>query len=664
MKPDGVNTTFFLWNPIATRILSLKNVNFELKLEIMKTIVSFFAVTVLSLLFMSAGPTFVVNGTVTDMNGQPLHGVEVKEDMTKNQVYTGVNGNYSIVLSNAKAVLVFTCPGMKTVRVSVNGTAKMNMQLEPDPQANEPIKTQTLVMHDMAEAEGMPGAPAPKQHNMGGRKSMSYSMAAGGVHMAPRQNWNTESYSTIHENGFKGVLHNPLSTFSIDVDRASYSNVRRFINMGQMPPVDAVRIEEMINYFSYDYSEPEGAHPFSVHTELSVCPWNSSHQLLHIGLQGKSIEKENLPPSNIVFLLDVSGSMRAPNKLPLLKSAFRLLVNELRPKDRVAIVVYAGAAGLVLKSTPGNEKSRILASLDSLNAGGSTAGGEGIKLAYKVASDNFIKGGNNRVILASDGDFNIGQSSDAEMERLIEKKRNDGVFVTVLGFGMGNYKDSKMETIADKGNGNYAYIDNVQEANKMFVSEFGGTLFTIAKDVKFQIEFNPVRVKGYRLVGYENRLLNDEDFNDDTKDAGEMGAGHTVTALYELIPAGTEGEIVDIDPLKYQDKRGEKLLSNASDELLTVKLRYKAPDGDKSTKLEIPVKEEKKGLEDASNDLRFAAAVAQYGMILRESEYLKQGTIEEVLNLARNARGKDKEGYRGEFIRLVSTSEHLMAAVK
>jgi Ca-activated chloride channel family protein len=384
---------------------------------------------------------------------------------------------------------------------------------------------------------------------------------------------------------------------------------------------------------------------------------------LHIGLQGRDIDKENLPPSNIVFLVDVSGSMSAQNKLPLLKSAFRLLVKELRPEDRVAMVVYAGAAGVVLESTPGTQKDKILNSLNNLQVGGSTAGGEGIRLAYKIATQNFIEEGNNRIILATDGDFNIGQSSDAEMERLIEKEREKGIFITVLGFGMGNYKDSKMEIIADKGNGNYAYIDNIQEANKVFVTEFGGTLFTIAKDVKFQIEFNPAMVKGYRLVGYENRLLNDEDFNDDKKDAGEMGAGHTVTALYEIIPAGSDGEVVDIDPLKYQSGR-DKAIKSGNEELMTVKLRYKKPDEDTSVLYEIPVKGDVQKFEKTSDNFRFAASVAQYGMILRGSKYLEAGSVEDVLEMARAAKGKDTEGYRGEFIKMVDTSSSLLATVE
>jgi Ca-activated chloride channel family protein len=456
------------------------------------------------------------------------------------------------------------------------------------------------------------------------------------------------------------VLQQPLSTFSIDVDKASYSNVRRFINNGQLPPIDAVRTEELINYFNYDYPEPKDEHPFSVTAELSTCPWNANHQLLHIGLKGKEIPKENLPSSNLVFLLDVSGSMNSPNKLPLLKQSFNMLVNELRPGDRVAIVVYAGAAGLVLESTSGKNKAKILESLDRLSAGGSTAGGEGLQLAYKVARENFIDGGNNRIILATDGDFNVGSSSNAEMERLIEKEREHGVFMTVLGFGMGNYKDDKMEIIADKGNGHYAYIDNIQEARKVMVSEFAGTLFTIAKDVKFQLEFNPKRVKSYRLIGYENRLLNDEDFNDDKKDAGEMGAGHTVTALYEIIPAGSDENTNRIDPLKYQTEKNVKNVKpDISSELLTIKLRYKKPDGDKSILMERPVQGVLMDFEESSENLRFTAAIAEFGMLLRDSEYLNDVDFDHMLKIAQSARGEDEEGYRGEFIKLAKTAKSL-----
>ncbi len=463
--------------------------------------------------------------------------------------------------------------------------------------------------------------------------------------------FNTEEYSYIKENGFLAVTDHPLSTFSIDVDAASYSNVRRFITESNQPPPDAVRIEELINYFSYDYPQPTGDHPFSVITEISDCPWNNKNRLLHIGLKGESIDSEDLPPSNLVFLLDVSGSMGSSNKLPLVKKAFRLLTNNLREEDRVAIVVYAGAAGLVLPSTSGDDEQAILGALERLSAGGSTAGGAGIRLAYEVATNNLIEGGNNRVILATDGDFNVGISSTSEMVRMMEEKRELGISLTVLGFGMGNLKDSRMEQMADNGNGNYFYIDNEKEAKKVFVSEMGSTLYTIAKDVKIQIEFNPAKVVAYRLVGYENRLLNDEDFNDDKKDAGEIGAGHTVTALYEIVPAGGETGQASIDPLKYQTS-GITHTAIDSDELLTLKLRYKQPDGDKSRLISVPVIDEQVAIKNTSENFRFSAAVAQFGMLLRGSEFAGNSTFDDVLKLAENAKGKDRHEYRAEFIDL------------
>jgi len=469
---------------------------------------------------------------------------------------------------------------------------------------------------------------------------------------------NTEEYDAIHESKYLDVSKNALSTFSIDVDKASYGNIRRFITSGQMPEKDAVRIEEMINYFSYDYQEPKGEDPFAVNTELSKCPWNDQHRLLHIGIQGKNISTENLPPSNLVFLIDVSGSMDEPNKLPLLKSAFRLLVNQLRKKDNIAIVVYAGAAGVVLPSTPGNQKDIILSAIDNLQAGGSTAGGEGIELAYKIAKENFKDNGNNRVILATDGDFNVGTSSNAEMEKLIEKKRETGIFLTVLGFGMGNYKDSKMEILADKGNGNYAYIDNILEAEKVFVKEFGGTLFTIAKDVKIQVEFNPAKVKAYRLIGYENRALKNEDFNDDKKDAGELGSGHTVTALYEIIPSNSSENVSGIDELKYQ-KQQINPKAYDSKEIITLKLRYKLPNGDQSKLIQKPVMDENINFNETSNNFKFSSAVAEFGLILRNSEYKGKSNFVDVIKLAESSKGKDKEGYRSEFIRLVHSCELL-----
>ena len=470
---------------------------------------------------------------------------------------------------------------------------------------------------------------------------------------------NTEEYATINENIFLAPNKNPLSTFSIDVDAASYSNVRRFLNNGQAPPKDAVRIEEMVNYFSYDYAQPKGGDPFSITTEIGACPWNTKHKLVHIGLQGKKVATENLPASNLVFLLDVSGSMGQANKLPLLKSSLKMLVNQMRAKDRVAIVVYAGAAGLVLPSTAGNEKETIIAALDNLNAGGSTAGGAGIKLAYKIAMENFKEGGNNRIILATDGDFNIGASSNGEMDRLIEEKRKGGVFLTVLGFGMGNYKDSKMESIADKGNGNYAYIDNIQEAKKVLVTEFGGTLFTIAKDVKLQVEFNPKKVQAYRLIGYENRKLKNEDFNNDKKDAGELGSGHTVTAMYEIIPVGVDSEFIgSVDDLKYQNIKHVSKATNTN-EILTLKLRYKQPEGSKSKLLVKTLMDKTIKLDKTSNNFRFAAAVASFGMILRDSEFKGDATISTVVALAKGAKGDDDEGYRAEFIKMVRASDFM-----
>ncbi|MDX2246805.1 MAG: VWA domain-containing protein [Bacteroidia bacterium] len=468
--------------------------------------------------------------------------------------------------------------------------------------------------------------------------------------------FNTEEYNRIYENPFLTAKENPLSTFSIDVDVASYANVRRFLNDNQMPYPDAVRIEEMINYFSYDYTQPSGDDPFSINTEVAVCPWNTQHHLVHIGLQGKSLSTENLPPSNLVFLMDVSGSMNEPNKLPLLQSAFRLLVNELGENDRVAIVVYAGAAGMVLPSTSAANKEAILEALNGLSAGGSTAGGEGIQLAYKIANENFIKNGNNRVILATDGDFNVGPSSEGELIRMIEEKRQDGVFLSVLGFGTGNYKDSKMEQLADKGNGNYAYIDNILEAKKVLVTEMGGTLYTIAKDVKIQIEFNPALVKGYRLIGYENRVMAHQDFNDDTKDAGELGSGHTVTALYEVVPMDASTEIPTTDKLKYQMAVP---IEATSTELMNVKFRYKAPDGDVSKLIEGPIQNETRAFTSASNNFRFSAAVAAFGMMLRKSEFKGQTSYTMIKSLAESARGEDKNGYRAEFLQLVEKARLL-----
>ncbi|WP_448698423.1 von Willebrand factor type A domain-containing protein [Mucilaginibacter sp. AW1-3] len=480
------------------------------------------------------------------------------------------------------------------------------------------------------------------------------------LNMQLRGRAGNESYDKIIENKFENPLSTPLSTFAVDVDAASYANVRRYINGGQLPPKNAVRIEEMINYFHYDLAAPTNGAPVAIHTELSTAPWNPQHQLVRIGLKAKEVKTDKLPPSNLVFLIDVSGSMDEPNKLPLVKTSMKMLVDNLRPIDHVAIVVYASEVGVKLESTPGNEKEKIKDAIDQLGAGGSTAGGAGIMMAYKIASQKFIKGGNNRIILATDGDFNVGPSSNKDMEQLIEEERESKVSISILGFGMGNLKDSKMERMADKGHGNYAYIDNIQEATKSMVHEFGGTLFTVAKDVKVQVEFNPAKVQAYRLLGYEDRLLNKEDFNNDTKLGGDMGVGHTVTALYEIIPAGVKDSFAgSVDPLKYQ-KPAEPPVHNNSADVMTVKFRYKQPDGDVSKMESVVVADKPLNASKTSDDFRFAAAVAEYGLLLRDSQFKQNSKFDQLIAMAKGAKGKDDDGYRAEFIRLVESTKGMM----
>lgn len=477
-------------------------------------------------------------------------------------------------------------------------------------------------------------------------------------HHTPTGRPNGEQYARITENGFRPVRDHPLSTFSTDVDRASYSNIRRFLlRERRLPPVDAVQVEEMINYFSYDYATPEEADPVAITTELGAAPWEPEHRLLRIGVATRSLVPEELPASNLVFLIDVSGSMRADDKLPLVKRSLRMLVDQLRPMDRVAIVVYAGSAGLVLESTSGRSKDEILAAIERLEAGGSTAGGAGLRLAYRVARENLRRDGNNRVILATDGDFNVGESSDAAMVRLIEEKREEGTFLTVLGFGTGNLQSEKMQSLAQHGNGNYAYIDRLAEARKIFINEIGGTLVTVAQDVKLQIEFNPAHVAGYRLIGYENRLLANEDFNDDTKDAGDIGSGHRVTALYEIIPSGADSRAgaPGVDPLRYQTTR-PLVRGHLDDEIALVRVRYKRPNSDRSRLIEQPVH-----LSDdrMSADFDFTAAVAGFGMLLRNSEHRGSTSVPQILELANEGMGPDLDGYRRGFIELVEAYRDL-----
>jgi Ca-activated chloride channel family protein len=469
-----------------------------------------------------------------------------------------------------------------------------------------------------------------------------------------------DRYNHLVENPFRTVLDHPLSTFSIDVDTASYANSRRFLlREGRLPPPDAVRIEEFVNYFDYDYAGPDGDVPFAAHIEVAECPWKPGHRLVRVGLQGKEIDNQQRPSSNLVFLLDVSGSMNSPDKLPLLKEGMKLLAGQLRQQDRVAIVVYASAQGLVLPSTPGAERETIITALDRLQAGGSTNGGAGIELAYRIARDNFIPDGVNRVLLCTDGDFNVGTTSTGDLVRMVEEKARSGVFLSVLGFGRGNLNDAMMETVSNKGNGNYAYIDGLTEARKVLVKQMGGTLVTIAKDVKVQIEFNPAQVAAYRLIGYENRILAAEDFNDDKKDAGEIGAGHSVTALYEVVPTGLKVDVSNVDPLKYQatSRPGED--SPVSDELLTLKLRYKDPDAETSKLLEFPLLDAGPRFGQASTDFQFAAAVASFGMLLRNSEHKGTATYDAVLEIATAAQGPDVHGYRAELLEMVRKAKTL-----
>ncbi len=465
---------------------------------------------------------------------------------------------------------------------------------------------------------------------------------------------NSESYAYIPENNFLNAINNPLSTFSIDVDNASYANVRRFLNEGQLPPRDAIRIEEMINYFDYDYEQPRGKEPFSLYAEVSDCPWNEDNRLVHIGLQGVDIPTDDLPATNLVFLIDVSGSMGDDNKLPLLKKAFKLLTRKLDEKDNVAIVVYAGSSGVVLPSTPGNRDNAIIEAFDRLQAGGSTAGAEGIELAYRIAKDNFKPRGNNRIILATDGDFNVGPSSDQALIHLIEEKRNEGIDLTVLGFGMGNYKDSKMEAIANNGNGNYFYIDDFGEAKKVLVDNLAGTLLTIAKDVKIQVEFNPAKVESYRLIGYENRVMAEQDFENDRKDAGELGAGHSVTALYEIVPIGNKRN------LRYQDNHQINDKAYHSNELLSVKFRYKAPKGTTSKEIAKVVMDKHVPLAQTSNEFRFSASVASFGMLLKGSQHKGAATWESTLAMAEDAIGWDHKGYRVDFVKMIEQAIELV----
>ena len=582
-----------------------------------------------------------VSGWVLESGtGQAIAGASVSNPRTQVMIQTDKHGAFSIEASvgdNLEVKMI----GFETKSVNVGKKNGIKIILKP-----EAMFTEEVVVTAYA----------------GRAKQSSNTLMIRGMAIASPAQAPQESYAQVKENTFINPRKEPLSTFAADVDAASYSNVRRMLKMGTVPPKDAVRVEEMLNYFQYELEAPSNGDPVSIKTELTVAPWNREHRLLRIALKAKDVPKEQLPASNFVFLIDVSGSMYDANKLPLVKSSLKMLVDQLRTNDRVAIVTYAGSAGVKLESTAGNEKMKIKDAIDALEAGGSTAGAAGIIKAYQIARANFIKSGNNRIIMATDGDFNVGASSDEDMEVLIEKQRESGINISILGYGMGNYKDSKMEILADKGRGNYAYIDNISEARKAIITEFGGTLFTVAKDVKIQVEFNPAQVQAYRLVGYENRLLEAQDFNNDTKIGGDMGVGHTVTALYEIVSVGTKSSTIgNVDPLKYQQEaipEGGRLVG----EVATVKFRYKDPNSDSSKLKQATVGNKITPLDEVSTDFKFASAVAEFGMLLRHSDYKQQASFPSLIARARAARGVDAEGYRIEFVRLAEDAEALLKA--
>ncbi len=629
-----------------------------------------------------APSTGFLAGSVTDEGGNPLANASVIVVGTARTALTDPHGQY---------LIDSVVPGRYDIRAATIGYRAvrkqgMTVRAGDTTWVNFALAATTVELQDLTIHTQQPMAPSDevttKQRLSGNQvarlpvdrglseaaittdaATAEFGNATSGViNLDPRRTthdrFNTEEYSRIEDNRFLAALTNPLSTFSIDVDRASYSNVRRFLTQGQRPPADAVRIEELVNYFTYDYAEPDGRDPFSIAADAAPAPWNRRHQLVRIGIQGKRYQTREIPPSNLVFLIDVSGSMMSEDKLPLVKRAFHTLVNHLGEQDRVAIVVYAGQAGLVLPPTSGGDRETILSAIDRLEAGGSTAGGAGIRLAYDVARRSFLPEGNNRVILATDGDFNVGVSSTSELTRLIEDRRKEGTYLTVLGFGTGNYKDGRMEALADKGNGNYAYIDNTLEAQKVFGTELTGTLFTIAKDVKIQVEFNPSRVKAYRLIGYENRLLAREDFNDDTKDAGELGAGHSVTALYEVVPVDSDEDfaLVTTDSLRYQ--RPSFPVEGHQGEWLTVKLRYKPPTSDRSRLLALRLTDNQVHRQ-LDGDFAFAAAVAEFGMLLRDSEFKGDANWGNVRELARRGMGEDVNGLRAEFLSLAGRAANM-----
>jgi Ca-activated chloride channel family protein len=582
-----------------------------------------------------------ITGTVTDESGAALPGVTVtlSGPAITRTLTTDAQGRFSCDLP----------PGRYTLSASLTGFATAQIQLTV---AADRTVAPALVMRVGTLSETI---------TVTGAMTALHLSTAAGHPFRQTARANTESYARIDENPFVDVRSRPLSTFSIDVDTASYANVRRFLTGNELPPKDAVRIEELVNYFNYEYPEAAGEHAVGITSEIAGCPWAPAHRLALIGLQARTIAPSQVPPRNLVFLVDVSGSMDEENKLPLVKSALRVLVPQLTARDRIALVVYAGSSGLVLDATAGDRQEVILGALDRLEARGSTNGAEGIQLAYQVATRNAIPGGINRVILCTDGDFNVGISDEGSLTRLVEKEKQRGVSLSVLGFGMGNLKDSLMEKLADRGDGNYAYIDSPAEARKVLGAEAAGTLLTVAKDVKLQVEFNPRLVSSYRLIGYENRRLEDEDFDDDAKDAGELGAGQSVTALYELVPAGAESTARPGVELKYQEKRAPSAQSLGA-EWMTISLRYKPAAGGRSQRLSVAAAAG--GDAAASENLRFASAVAAFGMLLRDSPHKGTASFEMVDSLARAALTSDPAGYRAEFVSLAAEAQRLAKEVR
>ncbi|WP_396157655.1 von Willebrand factor type A domain-containing protein [Flavobacterium sp.] len=645
-----------------------------------------------------------ITGVVSDKIG-PLPGANVVVKGTSRNTQTNFDGKYHIKASKGET-LVFSFIGMNDTQVKVGDSKVINVTMKEDTMKLEEVVVQGYAKsvsksRTLAAMQTVSSKTVANRPNVNVIQSLKGQVAGSNITLGSSQpgsnkisviirgdsslsvdasnknsivqdpiinsglyDENDEDYGMLIENVFESPKTAPFSTFSIDVDNASYTNIRRIINAGQKVPKDAVRVEEMVNFFKYQYPQPSDKHPFSITTEYSNCPWNKDTKLVRIGLQGKILPTDTLPASNLVFLIDVSGSMSDENKLPLVKESLKVLVSQLRDEDKISIVVYAGAAGMVLPTTSGSQKQTIIDALEKLQSGGSTAGGAGIQLAYKTATENFIKDGNNRVILATDGDFNVGASSDSDMQTLIEEKRKSGVFLTCLGFGMGNYKDSKMETLADKGNGNYAYIDNIQEANRFLGKEFKGSMFAIAKDVKIQIEFNPAHVKSYRLIGYENRKLNPEDFQNDAIDAGELGSGHTVTALYEIIPVGIKSKFyIEPTTLKYTNTKETEPSDSElakqtkfNNELATVKFRYKKPDGDKSIEMIRVIEDQSTEMTDSSSDLKFSSAVAWFGLKLRDSKFITNKSMSDIKKLAKEGLAYDDQGYRAEFIRLMEAT--------